>query len=492
VAPLSCAREAKRKFLQIMRARTKVLTTVAVAVPLVLVGAGTAYATHYQGRALPGSTVAGVPVAGMTRAEVAAAVQRRADQVTITLDTGDVTRTAHLADLGYAVDVQPTVDAVFRANESWSSYASSLVSPRDVEAVLHVDPAKTQKVVADLVSGAGRAGSDARVKLAPNKKSFVVVPAVTGKAFAPASFQDVVGVAGRSLRSATAKVQFVDAKPAVTTAAAEHVADQANALVARTVKVSDGDSKHSASKRTKASWVTIPLADGTLGTPSLDAARVSSWVRTVVKDVERAPTAGVRNVNASGSVVQVVTAAKDGATVTNADAVAEAAVAALEAGEDYSGSFEQRPVPATWTERPVAAGAERLAYHATNGQKWVDVNLRTHTMTAYVGARAVNGPVKMVNGSDKKPTVVGTFKVYLKFQKQTMRGNNADGTRYETPDVPWVSYFHNGFALHGAPWRSTFGYAGTRGSHGCINLPVPTAKWIYDFASVGTPVVTHT
>ena len=97
-----------------MRARTKVLTTVAVAVPLVLLGAGTAYATHYQDRALPGSSVAGVPVAGMTRAEVAAAVQRRADQVTITLDTGEVTRTAHLADLGYAVDVQPTVDAVFR------------------------------------------------------------------------------------------------------------------------------------------------------------------------------------------------------------------------------------------------------------------------------------------------------------------------------------------------------------------------------------------
>ena len=40
-----------------MRARTKVLITAAVAVPLVLAGAGTAYATHYQDRALPGSTL---------------------------------------------------------------------------------------------------------------------------------------------------------------------------------------------------------------------------------------------------------------------------------------------------------------------------------------------------------------------------------------------------------------------------------------------------
>ncbi len=476
----------------IMRARTKVLTTVAVAVPLVLLGAGTAYATHYQDRALPGSSVAGVPVAGLTRAEVAAAVQRRADQVTIMLDTGEVTRTAHLADLGYAVDVQPTVDAVFRANESWSSYASSLVSPRDVEAVLHLDPARTQKVVADLVRSAGRAGSDASVKLAPTKKSFVVVPAVTGKSFTATSFQDVVAAAGHGLKSATTTVKFVDSVPAVTTAEAQHVADQANALVARTVQVSDGDAEHTASKKAKASWVAIPLADGALGTPTLDTAKVQSWVRNIDKDVEKAPTAGVRNVNASGAVAQVVTAAKDGVTVTNADAVAAAAVAALQSGQDYEGSFEKRPRPATWTEHPVAAGAERLAYHASSGQKWVDVNLRAHTMTAYVGAKAVRGPVKMVNGSDKKPTVVGTFKVYLKLQKQTMRGSNADGTKYETPDVPWISYFHNGFALHGAPWRSTFGYAGARGSHGCINLPVPTAKWIYGFATVGTPVVTHT
>ena len=57
-------------------------------------------------------------------------------------------------------------------------------------------------------------------------------------------------------------------------------------------------------------------------------------------------------------------------------------------------------------------------------------------MTAYVGAKVVYGPIKMVNGSDHKPTVVGTFHVYYKRELQTMRGSNADGTKYETPDVP--------------------------------------------------------
>jgi lipoprotein-anchoring transpeptidase ErfK/SrfK len=474
-----------------MRVRTKVLITAAAAVPLVLVGAGTAYATHYQDRALPGSTLGGVSVAGLTRGEVAATVQQRAADLTVTLDTGTTTRTAHLADLGYTVDVEPTVDAVFAANGSWSSYATSLLSGRDVDAVLRTDPGATRDVLADLVATAGKAGSDARVRLAPDKKSFVVLPAVTGKSVMSASFHDVVAAAGRDLASATATLEYVDAEPAVTTAQAQKVADRANALVARTVKVLDGDDAHAASRRTKASWISVTGADGALADPTVNAAKVKAWVQEVADDVEVTATSGLRNVDASGKVKQVVQPARDGAVMTNAADLAKAATAALSAGKAYKGSFEHRTIPATWTERRIAAGAERLVYPATDGEKWVDVDLKAHTMTAYVGAKAVHGPIKMVNGSDKKPTIVGTFRVYLKREVQTMRGSNADGTRYETPDVPYISYFHNGFALHGAPWRSSFGYAGERGSHGCINLPVPSAKWVYDFASVGTPVVTH-
>ena len=160
-------------------------------------------------------------------------------------------------------------------------------------------------------------------------------------------------------------------------------------------------------------------------------------------------------------------------------------------GSDYKGTFTYDKTPAKWTERKVARGAENLAYPATDGEKWIDVNLSRHTMTAYIGAKVVYGPVKMVNGSNLKPTVTGTFHVYYKRELQTMRGSNADGSKYETPDVPWISYFHRGFALHGAPWRSSFGYAGVNGSHGCVNLPVSVAKWVYDFAPIGTTVVSH-
>ena len=471
-----------------MGTRQRVLLTAAVTVPMVLGAAGVAYAAHYQERALPGSAIAGVSVAGMSRADVAGALRERAADLTVVVNADGVTRTAHLSDLGYTVDVDATLDAVFAPNKTWSSYATSLISSHDVPAAVSADAAKVEQVTTELVERTDKVGRNASVALDADKKSFVVTPAVAGHTVAPESFQDVVEAAARALSPATADVTFVETEPSVTTASAEKVATQANALVSRKLAVSDGSQKHRPSTRLRASWVSIPTADGSLGSPSLDARKVQSWVASLAKDATIESRPGLRNVSAAGTVISVVDQARDGRVVSNADVVSKAAAAALSSGKAYSGDFDFTKVAATWKQRTVAVGAEKLAYPAAEGEKWVDVNLSNHTMTAYVGGRSVLGPIKMVDGQKEKPTVVGTFKVYLKNSKMTMRGNNADGTNYETPDVPWVSFFHQGFALHGAPWRSSFGYSG---SHGCINLPVDVAKTMYDFAPIGTPVTTH-
>src|SRR5215207_2486857 len=62
-----------------------------------------------------------------------------------------------------------------------------------------------------------------------------------------------------------------------------------------------------------------------------------------------------------------------------------------------------------------------------------------------------------------------------------------DCVHYNVPDVPWVLYFTNsGHALHGTYWHNNFG---TPMSHGCINLPMDVAAWLYDWAPLGTPVL---
>ena len=55
-----------------------------------------------------------------------------------------------------------------------------------------------------------------------------------------------------------------------------------------------------------------------------------------------------------------------------------------------------------------------------------------------------------------------------------------------------------GYFIHDAPWRSVYGpgsdgpgQPGTNygGTHGCVNVPLDVAAFLYGWASIGTPVV---
>ncbi|RIK38625.1 MAG: hypothetical protein DCC58_16440 [Chloroflexi bacterium] len=121
------------------------------------------------------------------------------------------------------------------------------------------------------------------------------------------------------------------------------------------------------------------------------------------------------------------------------------------------------------------------------GERWIDINLSTYTLTAYVGNTPVMTTV-LVDGAPATPTVRGTFAIYWKLPSQTMRGFNTDGSEYVTEDVPWVMYFYADFAIHGAYWRYSFGYSA---SHGCVNLPVADAAALYAWAYEGMRVEVH-
>ena len=79
--------------------------------------------------------------------------------------------------------------------------------------------------------------------------------------------------------------------------------------------------------------------------------------------------------------------------------------------------------------------------------------------------------------------MVGQFQIYNKIPSQTMFG--AD---FYLPDVPYVMYFYSSYAIHGAYWHDNFG---APMSHGCINMRVSQAEWLYNFAPIGTWVVIH-
>lgn len=458
-----------------------------------LVGGGYAYASHYSDRALPGTTVGGQDVSSMTRQEIINLITNKAQEVKVTIN-GDVQASASLADLGTSVDPQATADAALKPSRSVLGRFKALVTSRDVKVVATSDKATIQAYTSSLIPADQTQAVDAAVVLAPDGASFTITGGTAGLSLDADAALSTARKAAAELKNQSLSLSFVTASPRVDDATAQSVATQANTWVAQEVTLTGEKGRtYTADAATKASWLTItpaaPDADSPAPVLSVDQAKVSQWVAEEAGHVNREPVNGVRNVNSSGQVVQTSKEAVDGVQVSNADALVAAIVQSIGSGQPYTGTFETQPVQATWTERQVADGAENLIYQAAPGERWVDVNLSNKTVTAYEGATVVRGPITVTDGATATPTVTGTFQVYLKYQTQTMRGTEADGvTPYETKDVPWVTYWHQGYAFHGAPWRSSFGGSG---SHGCINMPVPEAQWIYNWADVGTTVVSH-
>jgi lipoprotein-anchoring transpeptidase ErfK/SrfK len=87
--------------------------------------------------------------------------------------------------------------------------------------------------------------------------------------------------------------------------------------------------------------------------------------------------------------------------------------------------------------------------------------------------------VPVPEGAIPWATPVGNWNIKSKMPSQHMGNGNltSDVEAYELAGVPWVCYFHvNGNATHGTYWHTNFG---NPMSHGCINMRIEDAKWIF-------------
>lgn len=134
------------------------------------------------------------------------------------------------------------------------------------------------------------------------------------------------------------------------------------------------------------------------------------------------------------------------------------------------------------------------------GRRSIVVDVSDQSLTAYQGDRIIlQTPVS--TGLAPNTTEIGAFHVRMKFSSQDMSGftgstgevlsvGDSDGSQvgeqYLVEDVPNVMYINfDAEALHGAYWHDNFGQPM---SHGCINLPLDVAEFLYDWAPLGTAV----
>jgi len=126
-------------------------------------------------------------------------------------------------------------------------------------------------------------------------------------------------------------------------------------------------------------------------------------------------------------------------------------------------------------------------------EPWVDVDLASQTLVAYEGdvprfATLVSTGFAPEGSPLATPT--GTFRIRSKHEVVRMDNLEHTGVEPYAYDVPLTQYFHEGKALHAAPWHDQFGHPR---SHGCINLAPRDAEWLFAFTSPtlnpGTPEV---
>jgi LysM repeat protein len=144
----------------------------------------------------------------------------------------------------------------------------------------------------------------------------------------------------------------------------------------------------------------------------------------------------------------------------------------------YSGQTLIIPAPGTVPDLGIIEAPTAPTPIVYFGREIV-VDLSDQRTYAYENGSLVRN-VLVSTGLPGTPTVLGDYTIYTKLDSQTMSGPG-----YYLPGVPYVMYFYQGYSFHGTYWHNNFGFPM---SHGCVNMPTPEAEWLYNFASVGTPV----
>lgn len=107
--------------------------------------------------------------------------------------------------------------------------------------------------------------------------------------------------------------------------------------------------------------------------------------------------------------------------------------------------------------------------------KLILVDLASQSLTAFEDDEAVL-MTRISSGAGGTPTPAGVFRTYHKGPSIHMF-NQDDKADYDLPGVPWVSFFTGtGISFHGTYWHNDFGIPR---SHGCINMNMAAAKFIY-------------
>lgn len=133
--------------------------------------------------------------------------------------------------------------------------------------------------------------------------------------------------------------------------------------------------------------------------------------------------------------------------------------------------------------------AKKFTEAKTKEGKYIDINLRSQVMVIFEQGKAIDAFI-ISSGKKGLETPQGSFQIYNKSPRAWSKA-------YGLYMPYWMAIADSGkFGIHELPewpggYKEGANHLGIPVSHGCVRLGVGPAKEVYDWADVGTPVITH-
>ena len=112
--------------------------------------------------------------------------------------------------------------------------------------------------------------------------------------------------------------------------------------------------------------------------------------------------------------------------------------------------------------------------------RWIEIDLFQQTLMVYEDNQ-LKFATLVATGFEPFYTQPGLFQIYERLENEDMTTSDPSDFYY-LEDVPWTQYFDEARALHGIYWHNYLGY---NRSHGCVNLSIADARWIWEWADIG-------
>jgi len=452
-----------------------------VGLMMIVVGIFAGIAYRYEHMFLPGTAINGVDVSGMDISQVQYALEASQGSYTLTLVERDgVTETISGSDINLLLSFDDSLAQQLDRQNEWA-WPLALLGLRQkaisLDAVYSYDTAKLTQVIADLNcmnTGAATPPRDAYISgFDEQLNQVIIVPEVEGTLVDPEVLLPAILEAINNMDSQLDLAeQGCYVEPAIKSDNPQLQAEVAllNEWVTTEIIYEFGPDTVVLNGKQLVEWFSFEED----GTPILDKSDVTAFVRELAYNYNTI--FSDRTFTTSyGQEIEV----EGGDYGWWMDEPAEVEALYQQLLDKQSGVRE--PV---WKQKGKAFGDPDRDF----GNTYVEVNLTAQHLFFYKdGQLMLESDFVSGRPTESRITPTGTYGILYCERYATLQGEN-----YSSPVSYWMPFF-NGVGLHDAPWRTTFGGSiyKTNGSHGCVNLPVDVARYIYENVTPGTGVIVY-